>query len=159
MNEKNKKILVGLQAQCARREYCSRDILKKAMDKTEGDETAAHEILNKLQEDGFVSDLRYASAFAREKAGISGWGRVKISFVLRTKGINNDIINEALEEIDTDKAEDRLRKLMESKWKSLSGTADSKIRLLKFALSRGYEYEQVKKMADIITTESASDDI
>ena len=142
-----------------RREYCSSDIYRKALLKTEGDEAAAREILQSLKSDGFVSDLRYSSAFAREKAGISGWGRVKISFALRAKGIDRDIINEALEEIDEGKAENRLRKLMESKWKSLDGAADAKLKLLKFALSRGYEYEQVKKMAEIVTTESASDDI
>lgn len=159
MDEKLKKILSSFQRQCARREYCSSDILKKALSKTEGDESAAKEILSSLKKDGFVSDLRYASAFAREKSGIGGWGSIKIAYALKAKGIDRDTINEALEEIDSVKAENKLRKVMETKWKSLKGTPDAKLKLLKFALSRGYEYEQVKKMAELVTTESASDDI
>ena len=159
MDEKQKKILGRLQTQCARREYCSKDIFKKALEKTEGDEAAAQEILQSLLSDGFVSDLRYASAFSREKSGISGWGPAKISFALRAKGIGREEIEAALLDIDPDKADSKLRKLMEHKWKSLQSDPQGKLKLLRFALSRGYSYDKIRALAEEITSQSVSDDI
>ena len=76
------QVLARLQRQCSRMEYCSRDIYRKALKALEGDAEAAERIVASLRADRFVDDLRYASAFAREKASLQGWGPVKISFQL-----------------------------------------------------------------------------
>ena len=78
MDDRQKKILDRLENQCARRECCSSDVLRKATELLEGDEAAAREVLGSLTEGGFVDDSRYAAAFAREKSGITGWGPYKI---------------------------------------------------------------------------------
>lgn len=139
-----KQILERLEAQCAKREYCSADIFKKALQKMEGDKDAAQRITASLVENGFVDDLRYASAFAREKASLTGWGPVKIRFQLRAKNIPSQTINQALEEIESDKADRRLLRLMQAKWKTLEGDPQARLKLLKFALSRGYEYDAIQ---------------
>ena len=112
MEDKHKKILDRLESQCARREYCSSDMLKKAAELLDGDMEAAQEILGKLIAGGFVDDRRYAAAFAREKSGITGWGPLKIRFALGTRHIPADIIAEAVSEIDGDRAGQKLRRLM-----------------------------------------------
>lgn len=146
MGPASEKLLKQLENQCARREYCSSDILSKACAKLEGDADAAREILDSLVKDGFVDDLRYASAFAREKSSLTGWGPVKIRFALGAKKIDRSIIDAAMQEIDSDKAEDKLARLLESKRKSLEGDPQAKLKLIKFALSRGYEYSEVQKL-------------
>lgn len=146
MEEKAKQVLSILEAQCSRREYCRADILKKALERMDGDRDAAEEIVASLEAGNFVSDLRYASAFAREKASLTGWGPVKIRFALSTKGIARETIDEALAEIEPEKAEARLERLLETKRKSLEGDPQIKLKLLKFALSRGYDYDTVKKL-------------
>ena len=150
MEDKHKKILDRLESQCARREYCSSDMLKKAAELLDGDMEAAQEILGKLIAGGFIDDRRYAAAFAREKSGITGWGPLKIRFALGARHIPADIIAEAVSEIDGDRAGQKLRRLMESKWKSLEGDPAAKLKLLKYALSRGYDYEQVRLIAEEI---------
>ena len=85
------KVLSRLQMQCSKREYCSRDIMQKALKAMEGDAEAAGRILEELRKDRFVDDLRYAAAFAREKSRLTGWGPVKISFALAAKGIDRDL--------------------------------------------------------------------
>ncbi|MBP5521281.1 MAG: RecX family transcriptional regulator, partial [Bacteroidales bacterium] len=92
----------------------------------------------------FVDDLRYAGAFAREKARLQGWGPVKIRFALRSKGIASELIEEALETVDTQAASDKLSKLLQAKAASLEGDPQKKFKLIKFALSRGYEYDQIR---------------
>lgn len=151
MDERQKKILSRLERQCVRAEYCSSDILKKAVSLLEGDTVAAKEVLESLIGNGFVDDRRYAAAFAREKSGITGWGPVKIRFALSSKRIPSATIAEALEEVDGARAEQKLRKLMEAKWKSLSGDEAARLKLLKYALSRGYDYDTVKRIAEEIT--------
>ncbi len=135
------KVLDRLRRQCSRREYCSSDILRKASEVL--DEEAASEVLRVLVEERYVDDLRYASAFARDKSSIAGWGEVKIRYMLSAKGVAKKVIDEALQEIDRPKADMRLEKLLENKWKTLKNDPQGKLKLIRFALGRGYGYEDV----------------
>ena len=146
------EILSQLQALCAKREYCVSDIRRKALDRMEGDRQKADELVASLVADKFVDDARYASAFAREKAGLQGWGPIKIRFQLRAKGISDADISSALGEIDADKASARLEKLLENKWHSLQDDPQGRLKLIKFALTRGYEYEEIDPLVRQITT-------
>ena len=140
-----KKVLERLQRQCARMEYCTFDIRRKALKAMEGDAEAAERIVASLVEDRFVDDRRYASAFAREKAALQGWGPVKIRFQLRGKGISDDVIAEALQEIDPEKAASKLEKLAADKYRLLKGDPQCRLKLLKALLSRGYGYDEVEE--------------
>jgi len=137
------KILDNLRRTCSRREYCSSDVLKKIEKSLGGDKAEADRILRALVEEKYVDDFRYASAYARDKASISGWGSVKIRYMLAAKGIPSYIISRALEEVDEQKAESRLEKLIENKYRSLKDDPQCKIKLLRFALGRGYSYDEV----------------
>ena len=140
------KVLDKLRRLCSRREYCTSDILKKASEALNGDQNRAEEVLQVLVSERYVDDLRYASAYARDKASISGWGEVKIKYMLSAKGIARDVIAKALEEIDEGKAESRLEKLLENKWKSLKDDPQGKMKLIRFALGRGYGYEDISSL-------------
>lgn len=128
---------------CSRREYCVSDIRTKLMKELEGDAQKVETALNKLIEERYVDDLRYATAYARDKASISGWGATKIRYMLSAKGVAKDVISEALNEVDESKAASRLEKLLEHKYKSLKDDPQWKIKLLRFALGRGYSYDEV----------------
>lgn len=128
---------------CSRREYCVSDIRTKLMKELEGDVQKVESALTKLKEEKYVDDLRYATAFARDKAAISGWGATKIRYMLSAKGVAKDVISEALNEVDEGKASSRLEKLLENKYKSLKDDPQWKIKLLRFALGRGYSYDEV----------------
>ena len=90
-----------------------------------------------------MDDLRYSEAYAREKSSISGWGEVKIRYMLSAKGISKDIIVQALTQIDSQRAELRLEKLLENKYRTLKDDPQWKFKLLRFALGRGYSYDEV----------------
>ena len=139
-----KKVLERLQRQCARAEYCSLDVYRKALKALEGDAEAAARIVASLTGDRYVDDRRYAAAFAREKSSLQGWGTVKIRFQLRGKGISDEIISEALGEIDPEKAASKLDKLAADKYRLLQGDPQCRLKLLKALLSRGYAYDEVE---------------
>ena len=132
-----------MRSLCSRREYCVSDIRTKLMKELEGDAQKVETALNKLIEERYVDDLRYATAYARDKASISGWGATKIRYMLSAKGVAKDVISEALNEVDESKAASRLEKLLEHKYKSLKDDPQWKIKLLRFALGRGYSYDEV----------------
>ena len=137
-------MLGRLQNLCAKQECCSADMLQKALKALDFDRAAAQEVVDALVKDKYVDDARYAAAFAREKASITGWGPIKIRYALAGKGIKGETVDNALEEIDPGRADAKLRKLLENKWKNLREDPQGKLKLIKFALSRGYEYESIK---------------
>jgi regulatory protein len=122
--------------------------LKKAKDALDGDAQAAKEVADLLVEDKYVDDLRYASAFARDKASIQGWGDVKIRYMLSAKGVAASVITEALQEIDREKSSSRLHKLLENKLRSLKDDPQCRLKLLRFALGRGYSYDEASHTID-----------
>ena len=150
MDDKLKKTLSRLQAQCVRREYCVRDIKAKALKATEGDEAAAQELVESLLQDRFVDDGRYAAAFAREKSSIAGWGPVKISYALAAKGIDRQVIAAALEERDESASSARMESVLAAKYRTLKDDPQAKLKLLRFALSRGYNYDQIKDTVETL---------
>ena len=177
MDDASKKILSRLQNQCARREYCSSEILRKAAtafaavggtgpervrlrDEPKASQNVvakgraasaaalAEEILASLVADGYVDDLRYATAFARDKAALGGWGPVKIRYALRAKRIDSSTIDAALQEIEPEKALGKLERLLAAKRRTLEGDPQIKMKLMRYALSRGYEYDDVRRLLD-----------
>lgn len=139
------KCLSRLQKLCSKAEYCEADVYKKALKYLEGDEEAAARVTRALVEERYVDDLRYAGAYVREKANIQGWGPVKIRFQLRAKGVKEEVIREALEEIVPEKATDKLDRLMAAKARTLEGDIQQRLKLIRFGLSRGYTYDEVEK--------------
>lgn len=137
-------VLSGLQRLCSRAEYCQSDVYKKALKALDQDREAASRVVDALVKERYVDDARYASAFAREKASLQGWGSVKIRYMLSGKGIGMEAIESALAEIDPDKAEARLDRLIAAKCRTLKGDPLLRAKLLKYALGRGYSYDEAE---------------
>lgn len=148
MEEKWLKVLSRLQAQCVRREYCVRNIRAKALKAVEGDAALAEEMVASLVADRFVDDRRYAEAFAREKASLSGWGATKIAYALSGKGVARETIREALDQLDTEAASRKMEAVLAAKCRLLAQDPQGKLKLLRFALSRGYGYDEVREVVD-----------
>ena len=144
----DKAVLIRFQALCSRSEQCSADILRKLIKAFEGDQDKAQEVLDALKADKFVDDARYAAAFARDKARLEGWGPVKIRFKLRAKGVPDAAIDEGLGQVDPDEAEEKLYRLVLARRKALEGDPQIKLKLLKYALGRGYSYDQAGPAVD-----------
>lgn len=134
---------------CSRREYCSAAVLGKLRQKGLDDKDAAA-VLERLVRERYVDDARYARAFVRDKALLSGWGPRKISFALSAKGISREVVEEALGEVSPEDSEARMYQVLAAKWESVSGKTlyERRTKLLRFALSRGYSYEAVLRFLD-----------
>lgn len=141
-----RKVADRMRGLCSRREYCRQDIMKKVLAALGGDADEAGRIMDRLVEEKYIDDLRYASAFARDKSSIAGWGATKIRYMLAAKGIDRETIAAALQEVDEGKASDRLEKLLSAKVRSLKDDPQCRMKLLRFALGRGYQYDEAAEV-------------
>lgn len=147
------KVADRMRGLCSRREYCRQDIMKKVLAALGGDADEAGRIMDRLVEEKYIDDLRYASAFARDKSSIAGWGATKIRYMLAAKGIDRETIAAALQEVDEGKASDRLEKLLSAKVRSLKDDPQCRMKLLRFALGRGYQYDEAAEVIDRLLNE------
>ena len=152
-------ILNKMRHLCSRRE-CPPSEIRRKIERCgrEGEavgEELIQEILASLTEEGYLDEARYASAFVRERSALTGWGAAKIAAALRSRGISEEAVREALEEAGGEDAERRLETLLRNKWQSLRNEGDGNLRrakLFRYALGRGYSYDQILKHYDNIRT-------
>ena len=132
---------------CSRREYCSRGVLDLLRRKGVG-EKDAEAVLERLRAERYVDDARYARAFARDKALLAGWGPRKIAYALSLKGIPEDVVQAALAEVGEDERYRRMEEVIRVKWRSVKAVTpqERRAKVLRFALSRGYDYASVMRI-------------
>lgn len=109
-------------------------------------------IIEYLKENNFINETRYSISYARDKHKFNRWGKIKILNMLRAKEIENEIIKEALNNIDDESYLTTLREELIKKRKSVkaSNQYDLKGKLLRFAISRGFETDLSYKILEEI---------
>ncbi len=143
-DEQFDKIVSKMAYLCARREYCCGDILRKLRRMEGVEEQDAAKVIAKLVEMKYIDDARYALAYARDKADLAGWGRTKIAYALRGKGVEAAVIDAVLQEVGGEKAHAKMDSVIRTKWKALK-EEDVRVKMqkvLRFALGRGYGYDE-----------------
>ena len=106
-------------------------------------------VIEELIREKFVDDLRYATAFVRDKVRLNQWGRVKIRYMLSMEHVKFSIIDQALGEIDEEEYHESLREILEKKNRELARESNAftkKQKLVKFAQGRGYEMEAILRV-------------
>jgi regulatory protein len=82
-----------------------------------------------------------------DKFRFNKWGKLKIGHALRQKKIPTAIIQVALDTLDEDAYSHVLLQLIESKKKTVKGTAtQQKAAVMRFAVSRGFEFDLVLRL-------------
>lgn len=125
---------------CARSEQAEGDLRKKLHDLGVSPNNV-NEIINRLKQERYLNNERFARAYCHDKLRFNGWGRIKIAFMLRGKGIEQEFIDAALAEINEEQYFAILNDALEAKARSLKDREPQQVRdaLLRFAASRGFE--------------------
>lgn len=141
--------LQSLMRLCSRAEKSSGDALR-LMHRWGVPEAEQQGVLDKLITQRFIDDRRYAEAYVREKSQLSGWGTRKIAMQLRQKGVDKGIITEVLAALDDDDMRQRLRERLERKLRTTKAATEYDLRgkLLRHALSAGYDYDITVEIID-----------
>lgn len=132
---------------CIKVERCRQEVRKKLSQWGTAPEDI-EKILDKLIDDRFIDETRYARAFVRDKYRFNGWGRKKIEMSLKMKAVDSRDINEGLEEIDEQEYIDILERLLKNKKKSTKAESDYELnaKLMRFAAGRGFEPSIISKI-------------
>jgi regulatory protein len=104
---------------CAYQERCHSEAREKlyslGLNKKEGDE-----MLAQLIEEGFINEERFAERFAGGRFRLKQWGKIKINYELKQKGISAYCIKKALAAIDERDYLKTARKLLQEKMKTVA---------------------------------------
>ena len=134
------QVLDKMAKYCAYQERCVKDVRDK-LKTFEIPEEEKAKIIDYLLDNRFVNDERFAKSFVRGKVNQSGWGVNKIRFHLIQKGIDKDIIEEALGQTDEEAYRQRLIDILKTKNKTIKADSDfeKKRKLAAYAMQKGFE--------------------
>ncbi len=98
-------------------------------------------ILTNLIEENYLNEERFAIAFAGGKFRMKQWGRVKIKYDLKQKGVSSFCITVALKEIDEETYLLTLQSVANKKWDNLKGEQylNRRAKTTAYLLQKGFE--------------------
>lgn len=103
------------------------------------------DILTQLITDGFLSEQRFAKAFAGGKFRMKKWGRLKIVRELESHGLTAKCIQTGLKEIDAGDYTDTLNHLVDKKWEATDepNLFAKRNKVARFVIQKGFEPDLV----------------
>ena len=128
------------EALCAQGEHCASQIEEK-LRRWGAEEADIAPIIEHLFSEKYLDNERFCRAFTFDKLRYNRWGRFKIRTALRTLGLPDACIQDAMADIDEEEYLDILNKVLDAKARTLRDT-DPYIRtgkLVRHAVSRGFE--------------------
>ena len=133
-------ILQKMEHYCAYQERSEQEVRSK-LSTFKISETHKKQILAELKLLGFIDETRFARAFTLGKFRINKWGKNKIRFALRQKGVSDSIIEKSLTEIDDAVYKISIEKLIKTKMRSVRDDDKYKTmtKLVAHLVSKGYE--------------------
>lgn len=104
------------------------------------DAAAVEAVIETLRNDGYVDDARYARLFAEDKRALEGWGADRIRGTLALRGIDRDLIDEAVAADGGANAEmERALEILRRRFPSPPRERRDRDRALAVLLRKGYD--------------------
>lgn len=118
----------------------TRKQLADALRKREIPDEVADEVLSRFEEVGLINDGAFAEAWVESRHHGRGLARRALAMELRTKGVDNELIDTAVGQLDSGQEEETARELVARKLRSTRGLdRDKRLRRLAGMLARkGY---------------------
>jgi regulatory protein len=106
------------------------------------------EYLNWLRENNYLNEARFVEIFVRSKFNQKGWGRTKINYELRKRGISASLLSGAWDGIDDQDYIEKARTLLQKKRDEIkAGTSPQRYqKCYNYGLSKGYESSLVREL-------------
>jgi regulatory protein len=143
----NSEILQKLARYCAYQERCVQELEQK-MKTLEVLSSEFAEYLAWLSENNYLNEARFVEIFVRSKFNQKSWGRTKINYELRKRGISASLLAGAWDGIDDADYIEKARALLKKKRDEIkSGTSPQRYqKCYNFGLSKGYESALVREL-------------
>ena len=125
------------------------------LEKLEVSDEVINQVLQQLMDHGFVNDQFYAESYVRENFALQKKGPKAVAFELKKKGVNDSIIQKALEEFDE---ATQLEQAIEIAQKYVDRQGNVPVKTVKqkvygFLMQRGYDLDIVQSVISALTFE------
>ncbi|UJF35408.1 regulatory protein RecX [Paenibacillus hexagrammi] len=143
--ERNKAYLKAL-GMIGRRPHSAVEI-KRKLKESGFEEVIITWACERLQEQNYVNDEQFAKMWSEHRIYSQKKGRNWVKQELQQKGVQKEIVQEAIQAIDPEEEYHGAYKLGHNKWKLTSGSLlDKKRKTAAFLLRRGYTHSIVNKV-------------
>lgn len=134
-----------LASYCVSAERCKSDLIDK-LKRWELPADTIERVIAKLEKEKFIDEERFCRAFVKDKFRFAKWGKKKIAQALYYKNISQSISYKYLDEINQEEYIELLTDLLNAKRKTIRAKDAFELngKLIRFALSRGFEFEDIK---------------
>ena len=119
----------------AKRDYSKKELYTKLIQKY-WEKIPVKKVVSKLEEDNYINDKEFAISYVKNKK----YGRKKIEYELKLKGIESEIIEEVLNFYEEDEELEELSKI----WDKLGDKDDQK--KIASLMRKGFSYNDIKKI-------------
>lgn len=143
---------------CGYQERCHREV-KEKLYSFKLRKQIVEEIICELIEESYLNEERFAIQFAGGKFRMLNWGRNKIVYELKQRGVSQYSITKAMKEIDDEAYCRALQKLAERKWALLEKEGTPAIRGQKtrmYLMQKGYESAYIEPALKALHQSAAS---
>ena len=137
----------------ALRDHSSRELLTKLRQKGYGE--GAEQAVEKLMEEGYVDDERFARAYAAELVRVKHFGKRRIVTELLKKGIDPSLARDIADETEVD--EDEILVALKRKYGRCLDTEKGVRRAVNGLAAMGYGYSEIKQAIETIKEEAETD--
>lgn len=140
---------------CSKMERCCQDAKRSLYRWGITSQEEQNKIIDKLKKDGFIDEQRYANCYVRDKLIGGRWGEAKIRAGLRVKGIEQQVIERAIEEnIDherlNNKLEQTLQRIYDKEVEKCEDRYKLKAKMFRRAASQGFDIETINRTIEKI---------
>lgn len=144
MKYNENQALAKAAAYCSKAERAEHDVRQKLM-RWELEDLLVKNIIDRLKKEKFLDEERFCTSFIKDKMRFNKWGKTKIVFELKKKYVSANTIAFCFENIESNDFEDSLLQILLTKNKTVKAETDydRRNKLIRFALGRGFSYEQI----------------
>ena len=150
LSKDEKLILQKMQSYCMYQERCIQEV-KKKLTRLQVVPKTKSKIINHLIDDDYLNEVRFTKSFIQGKLRIKKWGRIKLNYELKIRGVKKIIIDEEINKISKANYYDYFNEFSNNKIKILKGSKEQKKRsFINYFTYRGWEnnliYEKLNEI-------------
>lgn len=135
----------------------SGEIEQKLLEK-EIDPEAAADTVHRLQEENLIDDASYAQEWAQQRVTGRKKGKVLVKQELKRKGIDQELIDDALDALGEDDELRSAEELAAKKWRTTKGDLwDRKRKTAAFIMRRGFSSDIARRALDLALSREGED--
>ncbi len=140
----------------SRKNITSHDLGQKLLEKGYED-IVIGEVIKELESLGYIDDESYASMYL-EYCLEKMWGKKKIIYEMKQKGISDEIIESVLGAYEDEAALEQMKDIIKQKYMHLClSDPRTKAKITRYFASRGFDFSQINTAINIVAKENTDE--